>query len=46
MACTSSVSCSSHATVGYSSEQAVSIVNVMDDQSPHVLTADSDSDSV
>ena len=40
------MSCSSHATVGYSSEQAVSIVNVMDDQSPHVLTADIDIDSV
>ena len=41
MACTSSVSCSSHATVRYTMEQAVNMV--VDDQSPNVLTADSDS---
>ena len=44
MACTSSVNCSSHATVHYSMEQAMSMV--MDDQSLNVLAADSDSGSV
>ena len=44
MAWTSPVSCSSHATVCYSMEQAISMV--MDNQSPNVLAADSDSGSV
>ena len=38
------MSCSSHATVCYSMEQAMSMV--MDDRSPNVLAADSDSGSV
>ena len=41
---TSSVSCSSHATVEYSMEHTVSMV--MDDKSPNALAADSDCGSV
>ena len=37
------MSCSLHGTVHYSMEQAMSMV--MDDQSPNVLAADSDSGS-
>ena len=40
----SSVGCLSHATVRYSTEQALSMV--MDDQLPNELAADSDSGSV
>ena len=43
MTSTSSRSCSSDKTVPYSTEQALSMV--MDDQSPNVLAADSDSGS-
>ena len=39
-----SMSCSSHATVHYTTEQAVNMV--VDDQSLNVLTADSDGGSV
>ena len=44
LACTSSVNCSSYATVGYSTGRAMSMD--MDSQSPNVLAADSDSGSV
>ena len=44
MARTSPLSFSLHATVRYSTEQAMGMV--MDDESPNVLAADSDSRSV
>ena len=44
MASTSSVICSSDKTVCYSTKQATSMV--MDDQSPNVLAAGSDSGSI